>query len=56
MVSELADHGLLVVDPRPVFEAGGQPLQYHFANDGHWNVRGHRVAAQLLADALRASP
>ena len=25
------------------FEAGGNPLSYHFANDGHWNEAGHRT-------------
>ena len=55
MVHELATRGLRVVDPRPVFVAGGQPLRHHFASDGHWNARGHRVAAQLLGEALRAT-
>jgi hypothetical protein len=41
-----------VVDLRPLFEAGGRPLAYHFANDGHWNARGHRLAAEAIARKL----
>lgn len=48
----LQAQGLRVVDPRAAFEATGEPLAHHFVSDGHWNARGHRVAAELLADAL----
>ena len=44
--------GIDFVDLRPLLEAGGQPLSYHFANDGHWNARGHRLAAEAIAKRL----
>lgn len=40
------------VDLRPVFEKGGNPLQYHFKYDGHWNQKGHRLAAEAIANAV----
>lgn len=49
MVAALAARGLSVVDPRAIFEATGEPLALHFAKDGHWNERGHRMAAECLA-------
>ena len=49
LVAALVARGLVVVDPRAAFEATGEPLAVHFAKDGHWNERGHRIAAQCLA-------
>lgn len=51
-VAALGRAGIDVIDLRPLFEAGGQPLAYHFVNDGHWNSRGHRLAAEALARKL----
>lgn len=48
------DRGLTVVDLRAALEEGGDPLRYHFQYDGHWNKRGHRKAAQEIAEALRS--
>jgi hypothetical protein len=48
-VTGLVREGLDVVDMRPVFEHTGNPLQFHFKNDGHWNSLGHRKAAEVLA-------
>jgi len=45
--------GLDIVDPRQRFEASGAPLSYHFDNDGHWNARGHAVAAKALSQFLK---
>lgn len=47
------DRGLTVVDLRAALEEGGDPLRYHFQYDGHWNKRGHRKAAEEIAEALR---
>ena len=43
---------LHVVDMRPVFEATGDPMQFHFKHDGHWNVTGHQQAAKNLAQEI----
>ena len=48
----LEEKGLSVVDLRPIFEAGGNPMQYNFKLDGHWNESGHAKAAEALAGAL----
>jgi hypothetical protein len=53
VVDGLVKRGLHVVDPRAVFEASKRPLTFHFEHDGHWNARGHAVAAELLASAVR---
>lgn len=44
----LRQAGLKVVDLRQPLEKSGKPLEYHFKNDGHWNAKGHRVAADEL--------
>ena len=52
-VAALQARGVEVLDLRPLMEAGGRPLGYHFANDGHWNPEGHRLAAEAIARRLR---
>lgn len=49
----LRDAGLRVVDPAPRFERDGPPLGCYFKADPHWNARGHRVAAEELAKAMK---
>jgi hypothetical protein len=49
----LRNSGMIVVDMRDRFEHSGNPLSYHFANDGHWNKEGHRLAAEALAEVLQ---
>lgn len=44
-----------VLDLKPVFEAGGAPLSYHFENDGHWRPRGHDAAAKTLFEHITKS-
>lgn len=52
LVAALARRGIAVLDPRPLMEAGGTPLAYHFDNDGHWNARGHALVAEAIAKCL----
>jgi lysophospholipase L1-like esterase len=52
LVAALVRRGIAVLDLRPPMEAGGTPLGYHFANDGHWNARGHALAAEAIAGCL----
>jgi hypothetical protein len=54
LTAALAARGIAVLDLRPLFEAGNAPLGFHFANDGHWNARGHRLAAEAIARCLTA--
>lgn len=49
LVATLSGRGVEVLDLRPFWEAGGAPLGYHFANDCHWNPRGHRLAAGAIS-------
>jgi hypothetical protein len=51
-VAALRSRDIDVLDLRPFFEAGGAPLGYHFANDGHWSPRGHRLAAEAISQHL----
>jgi hypothetical protein len=51
-IDGLRTYGMSVVDMRDRLEAGGNPLSYHFANDGHWNSAGHRMAAKALSEVL----
>lgn len=52
MVAALTQRGIAVLDLRPLFEAGGTPLAFHFNNDGHWNARGHALAGEAIAKCL----
>lgn len=52
-----AQSGWLFIDLLPTFEeavARGDLLYYPY--DTHWNQAGHDLAAQVIADALRAHP
>jgi hypothetical protein len=51
-VALLRERSLSVVDMRPVFEAGGDPLGYYF---GHWTTEGHAKAAEEIYKVMRAS-
>jgi hypothetical protein len=51
-VQALKERGAQVVDPLSAMERSGDPLALHFPNDGHWNARGHRLVADVLARSL----
>jgi DNA-binding protein len=51
-VSEVRKKNIEVIDMRPVFESTGDPMQFHFTHDGHWSEKGHRLAAQYLAELI----
>lgn len=53
LVAALAQRGVATLDLRAAWEANGAPLAYHFTNDGHWNPRGHHLAAQVIAERLK---
>lgn len=50
---DLAARNIDILDLKPVFEADGAPLEYHFENDGHWRPAGHAKAAEVLARHLK---
>jgi hypothetical protein len=52
-IDGLTASGMTVVDMRARLEAAGNPLSYHFANDGHWNQAGHQLAAEVLSEVLQ---
>lgn len=52
LVAALTKRGVAVLDLRPLLEAGRAPLAHHFANDGHWNARGHALAAEAIVKCL----
>ena len=55
-VQLLQEERLKVVDMKPRFEQGGQPLDFYFKTDGHWNASGHAVAAEALAQYFMGRP
>ncbi|MBI3880412.1 MAG: hypothetical protein HY301_10170 [Verrucomicrobia bacterium] len=55
-VQSLRDAGVKLVDMKPRFEAAGDPLQFYYRTDPHWNARGHALAAEALAEFLAADP
>jgi hypothetical protein len=48
LMRALTKRNLDVIDMRPVMEAGGNPMGYHFLNDGHWRAAGHQLAAEAI--------
>jgi len=53
-VSAVRQKGYEVVDMRAAFESTGNPMQFYFANDAHWNDAGHVLAAKAVADIIQA--
>lgn len=54
-VSALRQRNLNVVDLRSDFEESGNPLQYYFRHDMHWNKSGHAKVAEVIARYTRAT-
>ena len=53
IVSSLQNKGLMFIDLLPTFEKVENPLSsYHFKYDGHWNKRGHLLAAEIIGNFL----
>lgn len=52
LVAALDRRGVDVLDMRPFLEATGNPLAQHFTNDGHWNTKGHALAAEAISTRL----
>ncbi len=48
LISLLNENNINVLDLKPIFEASGDPMQFHFEYDGHWNKNGHRLAAKAI--------
>ena len=48
IAAALAEHGIQTLDLYPDFKAAGFEAT-HFAHDGHWNARGHRIAGDAIA-------
>ena len=48
LIDSLLQASVPVVDLKPVFEKSGQPLDFYFQTDAHWNRRGHAAAADAL--------
>jgi hypothetical protein len=53
IAERIRNAGVDMLDLKPVFEADGHPLEYHFKNDGHWQPAGHAAAAAALARHLK---
>jgi hypothetical protein len=51
----LQERNLHVVDFRKKFEKNGEPLQFFFKNDGHWNWVGHSAGAKAIANYISNS-
>jgi hypothetical protein len=54
-IQMLKGESIEVIDLKPHFEKNGDPLQYHFAGDGHWNARVHAMVAEVLANYFKGS-
>jgi len=55
VVKQLKNAGLNVIDLKPVFEAAGDPMGYHFLKNGHWNAKGHELAGKEIAARILTS-
>jgi len=58
LIAQAAARGFPVVDMEPYFRAAyaADPRPFEYPNDGHWNPRGHAVAAAAVREALAGWP
>ena len=52
-VTALLDRGFAVVDPLARITAEAEAGRESYYREGHWNARGHQIAAELLMEELR---
>lgn len=52
-VSGLKNLSANIVDMRLPFEATGDPMQFYFQTDPHWNAEGHQRAGEALANLAK---
>jgi hypothetical protein len=53
MARELSRHGVATLDLLPDFQREGRHTRLYKTQDTHWNVAGNRLAASVIAAALR---
>ncbi len=51
-ITLLREKDVNVLDLKTSFEATGNPLQFHYQKEGHWNIGGHQLAAKEILDYL----
>jgi len=54
-IAALEQNAIRYVDMKPIQERDGNPMRFHFANDGHWRPSGHALAAHVLAAKILAT-
>lgn len=54
-VARLAARKVIVVDTLPAIETEEATGRRCYHREGHWNANGHRIAAEVLAPAVRAA-
>ena len=52
VLQEAADERIVYLDTRAFLEANLHDEESTYLNDGHWNIKGHRLAATMLANFL----
>lgn len=53
LVDGLREDGVTVVDPLPALTERALPDESAYHREGHWNRRGHAIAAEVLETVLR---
>jgi lysophospholipase L1-like esterase len=46
------DEGIPIFQLLPLFRRAGVKTELYYNGDGHWNIEGHRLAAQLICEWL----